>query len=376
MDKTKKKIIPFRKQMRDRRAMAVFLAVLAMLVLVLIFFVVDGGRNWDAVQRFFAYGNTELRIERGAITQWAQLDGALVTAGADGVVCYDEDGNVVFVASAELSSPEIKTGKETVLAYDAGGNQLVLMNDDGTILLNPPDLGTIYDADLSPDGTMACISDGSREKTILQVYDRKQLVCFTVYSDTRYLARCAVSPNAERVCAVALGEEDGNFNSTAVIYDTDREEPVAELSLGNQMIYDVEFWGKDTICLIGEKSLITINTKGERLGTYEFGVLLDYTLEGEDFCALVVGDETGYSLVTLNKKCRTLGTTILRSADVQVAAGGKYLAWIDDGMLYMSSPAMPNVKGQEVDGIVSGLCVDDPGVCYVLDSRGATRYLP
>ncbi len=371
-----KKLIPFRQKARDRRAMTVFLGILAVLVLILAFFVVDGGRNWDSIKRYFAYGDEPLRIDRGAASQWAQWNGRLVTAGSDGVVCYDKNGTIEFVASAELRSPELIPGERTLLAYSAGGERLLLLADNGTLRLELKDTGTIYDAHMAPDGAVACLTGGEREKTILRVYDRQQLNCFTVYSDTRYLSRCAVSRGAKVVCAVALEERDGGFDSVAVIYDTSRQEPVAEVSLGNQMIYDAQFWGKDKICLLGDSSLIILNTAGDELGRYAYDALLDYTLSGEDYCALALGDDSGYRLVTLDSECRLLGELPLTDTHIQLAAGGKYLAWITDGLVYMSTSTLKVRDGQEVTGVISGLCVGDPGVCYVLDSRGATRYLP
>ena len=40
-------MIPFRHPGQERRRLSIFVAVLATLALVLAFFVVDGGRNWD-----------------------------------------------------------------------------------------------------------------------------------------------------------------------------------------------------------------------------------------------------------------------------------------------------------------------------------------
>lgn len=37
---------------------------------------------------------------------------------------------------------------------------------------------------------------------------------------------------------------DGAVSSVAVVYRTDREDPVAEVDLGNQVIFDLQFWGK------------------------------------------------------------------------------------------------------------------------------------
>lgn len=376
MENKNPKIIPFRQKARDRRAITVFAGVLAVLVLVLAFFVVDGGRNWDTVRRFLVYGRGEQHIDRGSAGHWALWNGRLVTAGQDGVVCYTPGGDMDFVASAELSSPELIPGNRTLLAYSAGGSRLLLLKDNGEVLLERKDTGPIFDAHMSTDGAVCYLTGGERDKTVLQVYDRRQLNCYTVHSDTRYLARCAVSNGAKYVCAVALTEEDGIFQSVAVIYNTDHETPVAEVPLGNQMIYDVRFWDNNCITLVGDSSLITLNPAGDMLSQYAYDDLLAYTLYGEDFSAIAVGDENGDNLLTFDQKGNLLANLPLQSREIRLTAGGKYLALLSDDLLVLGNRMLSCGEGQTVSGVISGLCVGDPGVCYVLDSRGATRYLP
>ena len=103
------KIIPFRHPGQERRRLSVFLAVLVALALVLAFFVIDGGQNWDRVGRFFSYGTQELQIALDApASALGELDGQLVTAGADGVTLYDKDGKVRFLAAASLAVPVVQ----------------------------------------------------------------------------------------------------------------------------------------------------------------------------------------------------------------------------------------------------------------------------
>ena len=79
----KANIIPFRHPGQERRRLSIFLAALAVLALILAFFVVDGGRNWDRVRRFFAYGTQTLSISVDATPgALGELDGNLVVAGA------------------------------------------------------------------------------------------------------------------------------------------------------------------------------------------------------------------------------------------------------------------------------------------------------
>lgn len=58
------------------------------------------------------------------------------------------------------------------------------------------------------------------------------------------------------MCAVSLEERDGAVSSVAVVYRTDREDPVAEVDLGNQVIFDLQFWGKAGFAALGEEELL------------------------------------------------------------------------------------------------------------------------
>ena len=162
------KIIPFRHPGQERRRLSVFLAVLVALALVLAFFVIDGGQNWDRVGRFFSYGTQELQIALDApASALGELDGQLVTAGADGVTLYDKDGKVRFL-------PVVQGRGGYILAYDAGGSTLLLLNQKGEICSNPTLAGAVYDADLTEDGYLCYVTAGSAVKSELQLLDREQ----------------------------------------------------------------------------------------------------------------------------------------------------------------------------------------------------------
>ena len=75
--------------------------------------------------------------------------------------------------------------------------------------------------------------------------------------------RCAVSSDAKQLCAVALDGSDARFQSKAVLFETDLEEPVCEVLLGDQLILDLSFVDDDTLCAIGEQSVLFFSVSGE-----------------------------------------------------------------------------------------------------------------
>ena len=305
-------MIPFRHPGQERRRLSIFVAVLATLALVLAFFVVDGGRNWDRVHRFFSYGTEQVQISMdtapGAL---GELDGRLVTAGAEGVTLYDKDGKVSFLAAASLTSPVVQGDGGYILAYDAGGTTIVLLDGKGEVRWEGSLPGPVYDADLTEDGYLCYVSAGSAVKSELQLLDREQRSVFAVHGATRYFTGCAAAPGGGAVCAVSLEERDGAVSSVAVVYRTDREDPVAEVDLGNQVIFDLQFWGKSWICALGEEELLVFNTKGEILGRYDAGGVTDFDLGGDGFAALVLPGSGGQTLVTVNAKGEELGRLAL-----------------------------------------------------------------
>ena len=138
-----------------------------------------------------------------------ELDGNLVVAGAEGVTLYDKQGQVSALVAASFTSPVVQTGGGCVLAYDAGGTTLLLLDRKGQMRLEADLTGTVYDADLTEDGYLSYVTQADTVKSELQVLDREQRAIFTVHAATRFFTRCAAAPGGETVCAVALGSKTG-----------------------------------------------------------------------------------------------------------------------------------------------------------------------
>ena len=368
------KIIPFRHPGRERRRAAVFLAALAVIVLVLACFAVDGGRNWDGIRRFFTYGSGEMTVSLDtAPSSLAAVGSAMAIADADGVTLYDKDGNERFVASLTMSTPVLKSGGGLILAYDAGGTAMLLLDQSGNSLLEEGPSGLIFDADIASDGAVCYVTSADRTKSQLQVLDKRQQSCFAVHASTRYFTVCAVSPGADYACAVALGQSDSGFASSAVVYRTDREEPVAEVDLGNQLIYDLAFWGSGEICAVGESELVVFDTAGEVQGRYAYTGLTGFDLAGDGFAALVLSGSTGYTLVTVDGRGRELGRVEMGMAQT-VAVNGKYVAYLTgDGLTISGKRLEAWYTGQ---GAAAMVCICENGAAYLANARTAWRFSP
>ena len=76
--------------------------------------------------------------------------------------------------------------------------------------------------------------------------DAEQNEIYRWYSETAYFNQCAVSSSGTNLAGIRLGQQNNDFLSTAVLFRTDREEPVAELALGNALYLDLAFLASRT----------------------------------------------------------------------------------------------------------------------------------
>lgn len=249
----------------------------------------------------------EFRFDDGANNRYAAFGSAMAAVTETGLTVFDATGEVVGSAQYRFATPLLRSGDRLVMACDVGGNRLTAMDETGAIALNLSTEGTLLDADLS-SGDAICFAElGEAEKTVLTVYDKSQNQIFQFYSASRYMNQCAVSSDGSYLCAAALGQKNGAFESSAVIFSTDQEEPLTEVSLGNQMILEMRYLGNETFCALGENSILYFHIDGTVAGQfqYEGGYLEEYAMDDSGFTVLALkpyqaGNQ--YSVVALNRE--------------------------------------------------------------------------
>lgn len=326
-----RKIIPFRNPARERRRLMIFAGVLLGTALLLAFFLMDGGKNLDTLNRMLRYrgGGETIALESGEGNVFCAVDNRLATAGLEGLQVYNRDGSLQAAAATSLQNPMLRSGGDYAAAWDAGTAGLLLIHKSrGVQDFSAPE-GMLLDVDLSSDGYMCALSAGAKAKAVLQMYNRQCSVGYTVYSSSRYLALCAAAPGGGRCAAVALGEQEHVFESTLVIYRTDREKPEAELSLGSQLIYDIFFLNSKTVCAVGETELIFSTSSGQLLGTYTYTGTLTRFAAGKDFVLLAMSSSqsgSGWDVISVGRDGKELARQSFAQEVTGLSAAGKYSA--------------------------------------------------
>lgn len=204
--------------------------------------------NLDALQRYVRYLNVSEDSKTGRFVydesnsnRYAGLSGGLSVASATGLSLYDKDGVETASIQASMSAPVLKTGGDLALAYDTGGNTLEAASQKRGSVLHVSSQKPILDADIASDGSICYLSSESGYRAVLYVYNSQQALIYRWLSSSQYFMRCTVSSGAKYAAAAALGQEDGMFQSSVVLFRTDSEEILRTIPIGNALIYDLHF---------------------------------------------------------------------------------------------------------------------------------------
>ena len=359
-----------------RRWLIFALAVLLVAVLLALFFL-DRSTELDGIKRFFRYlgaDGASFPVENGV---YAVMDDYLAAASGNAVSLYDDEGTVR--ARCEISGRQeltLKSRGDFLLVYEIGGTELTLLDSNGQKRCTAA-VGSIYDADLAGNGSFAVLSAGDGCRAVLEVYSASGELRFRHSSATRNLCACAISPDGSYVSAVALGQEKLELSSSALLFATDSTEPVGELPLGAQLVYDLAFLEDDRLCAVGETSLAFFTAEGILLRKYpeNEGDLCAYSF-GDGFLAAVYDlyDQEACGLMLLDTDGKNAGFCRV-TAPLSLHTCGSYTALLTADGLSIYDRSLRTCAETERGGFLAAYARSD-GTAFCLDGSQATLFIP
>ena len=262
---------------------------------------------------------------------YANFDDGLAVASVGGLSTYAEDGHMSCVSQGQLSLPQIKSVKDMVMAFDVGGNSLLAIHRSNGEVLRAETEKAILDADISVDGDICFVSSEGGHKSVLTVYNEKQELVYRWLSTSTFLPVCAISDEGEELAAIGLDQKDGSFSSTLNLFQTDTDQIVNTVHLGGDLIYDLMYVNKDTLCAIGEGAVTYLSSVGDVLQAYSYEgkYLKDYDAGGNGFLALALNTYRAgnrYSLLVVDETMSEPISVYIGQEILDLSAAGKYIA--------------------------------------------------
>lgn len=364
---------------------AVIVAAVCGLVALVLF---TDGLNLDGLRRWVKYMNVGGDDSYGVYTfdahssnRYESFGDGLAVVSVSGLSAYDENGEELFVLQEQMELPQLHVSGDMALAYDVGGNSLLALHRRNGEVLRLKENRAILDADLSSGGYLCTSSSASGYKSVLSVYNNSQNLVYRWLSSTTYIPLCAISGDGRWLAAVGLGQKEGVFESSLLLFRTDSEEIQQTISLGSQLIYDLLFVGDKTICAIGETSVQYLTLDGTFLGSYSYQdrYLKDFTADGDGFLTLAVNMYKAgnrYSLVTVDEKGKEIASVYLGQEILDMSACGRYLAVLTPEGLTIYTHSL-SVYHQTVEtGNATAVVMRKDGSALLLGNGQGWLYVP
>ena len=366
--------------LREHKRLVIWSFVAAIVLCIAAIAVFGGRRATGRIDRLLRYAGeqTVFSIDVHSSNSYLSFHNGLAVASPDGMQCFDANGEQTVLAQCKMDNPVLLQNRTVALGYGVGSSGLCTVHHAKGEQLNLTVPGTIIDADLSDEGYICCASNQPGYKTVLNVYDDAGNQIYTWLSSTQFFGQCAVSGDGRSMCAVALGIDGGSYTSTAVSFATDEEEPVAQCPLGGDLIYDLCYTGKRSLCAVGETALYFFETGDEQASSfsYESGELLAFDLGADSFIAIVRNmNQAGarYRITTVSHNGSELASLSFDEPIQDISANGPYLAVLTAKGLKVYDSRLRECLSQDNIGYATRVCVQRDGAALLIDGSSARR---
>ncbi len=366
--------------LRNRHLIRFFLCCL--LIGAIVCFVVFGGARFiDRAARIVRYAgdDTEFAFDSHSSNRYLSFRDGLAVASISGLLCLNSDGEEIALIQNRMDAPVLQENGTAAMSYGVGGNTITAVHYKNGEILNLTVPGTLLDAALATDSGICYSSVQTGYKTVLAVWNSAGEEIYRWYSSTQFFSQCALSGKDSYLAAIALGQNGSSFEASCVIFETNQAEPIATISLGSDLIYELAFVDDRRLCAVGENALYYFDIDGTNLCQYSYydsGELLFYNLHADGFSAIVQNvNEAGnrFRLTTVSNNGEQLAELALDDEILDISANGGYLAVLTADALRVYDSRLRLSLHSENIGFATHVCVQKDGAALLIDGATAHR---
>lgn len=358
-----------------------FVVVIGVIVAVLAF---ESG-HFDTIRRFFTYlgqdGEAYYTYLPNSGSVYAEVEDKLAIASVSDFAIYGTGEELVGRIQVPLISPAIQAGKKVAMAYEIGGSTLVAMDHKNKHQANIDTEGTLLDADIS-DGDQICYAvSTSGYKAVLVALNEAFQETYRWYSSSSFLSNCSISSKGDWMAAISVGQSNHVYESKLLLFQTGTEEPPVEVSLGNQLVFDLEITDRNQICVVSDTGVTLLDRNGEVYASYSVDgrILADFDLGGSGYLTLAVNQYKAgnhYTLVTMPLDGGAVHEAALDQEIIDLSACGSYVGVLTAEGLYVYREDLTEYAKMDQTGAASGILMRADGTVLLMGSDTAKLFIP
>lgn len=362
------------------------LLILAIVLTAAVLSTMEDGSHFATLRRWLMYGE-------GAETQnlytyaphqgnrYEQLGDDLLIVNPNAIQLLQRGGTVLFEIPINMTAPVISVGTDTAAVCDTGGSTVYVLDRTGLLWTHTvPDDLLCYSARVSEKDIVTITEQKSGYKASVSTYDSRGNLTFRFDSHESYISDAAVSRDGKWLAVLSLDTQSGVFTSNIVIFDLNTAERIGSYPLRDGLVMDFTLCG-ETIVTLCDKRLAITTSDGESVLNFAYGerYLHDYTLEGEDFCTLLLGRyQSGNicQLATFDLDGAALATLELTEEVLDLDSAGAYLAVLYSDTLVIYDRTLTQVARLDGTDYAGHVRMSSDGTALLIAETSAWRFLP
>lgn len=374
---------------RGLRRFLIFLLTLVVVLGVVVLAAYRDGTGFDVLRRYFSYGSVEkagsavsYTYDASSSNRFADLGDTLVVLSDTSLRVLDPDGEEVWSTGVAMTAPALAVGGGRAVAYDVGGRSLYVVDSGGEVMtLTASAEEPFLSARLNRNGWLVVTAGKKNYKGAVHVYNQKMTEVFEFKSSQRFVTDAYVTDDGKMLAAVTLGQEDGVFVSSIVLYELTQREPLAKYDVTDGLVMDIGQQGQ-TLVTVSDTCLTMADTEGEITASYRYDTeyLREYGLNGDGFTVLLLNRYQSGSvgrLVTVAVEDGTeLASLDVRDEVLSVSAEGRYIAVLYTDRLVVYNQDLQVYASLNGTGYAREVLTRTDGSALLLASDAASLFVP
>ena len=376
-----------RKGGRLRRFVLFALVLIAVLAVVIVAAWRDG-TGFDALRRLIAYGGGEEAAQEvrydyddSDANRFAALGDSLVVLSDTKLQLLGPDGGEVWSVPVKMAAPALETGGGRAVAYDAGGTELYVVDEEGEALsLTAAEDYPFLSARLNSEGWLAVTAGLENYKGGVTVYNDRMEEVFLYRASQRFVLDGWVTDDCSSLAAVTLGQDNSVFVSNVVLYELDQEEPFADYDVTDGLTAAIgELDG--TLVTVADTCLTMVSPAGEVEAVYPYNgaYLREFDLHGDGFAALLLNRYKSGSvgrLVTVSPAGEEIASLDVNREILSLSAAGGYLAVLYTDSVVIYTEELEVYASLEGTDYARDVLMRPDGSALLLAAESAHLFLP
>jgi len=313
--------------------------------------------------------------------RYARLGDGLLVVSPNTLRLIRSDGSAVCDEAVNMDSPTISVGTRQAVVCDVGGSTLYLLDRTGLRRTMETEYGLCYySARLNGSDYLAVTEQKGGYKASVSVYDSSGALAFSFDSYDNYISDAVVTADCRYVAAVGLNAQDGVFASTLLVYDLASAELVSSRSIRDGLALEVASQG-DRLLTVCDRRFTITTIAGDSLLDRAFGNLYlhDYALNGDDFCAVLLGRyQSGNvcTLTTYGMDGAEIASLELTEEVLDMDASGDRLAVLFGDRLVVYTKDLQEYARLDGTGYAGQIRAESDGAVLLIAGTEAWRFLP